>query len=344
MARAEGAEAVRFVDAALQAFDLVLDLATRKQPLSEAIVRRLHEVVTAAQETYDAVTTDGRQSVRLPRGEHKVHPNHVVEPDGSAHAYAPPVAVPSEMHRLVTELAAADEWVEHPARLAAMSHHALVAIHPFADGNGRVARLLGSVYLLRAASVPLMIWSDQSVDYRRALKAADAGAPQPFVDFVFDRAIDAMNLMVDRLHGRSADRRSTEHRERRTAEERQLAAAERLLFVLDRELRQNGQRPRLGVTATVDSVGVTDVGPLSSYPHGDGRGLTMVADGRNATRDFVVMLPRSDRSVVDVVTDAPDGSRRFRVADLMPELRSSAVAQIVAFVARHANEVEAGLG
>ena len=49
--RAEGKEAVTFVEAALEAFDVALDLATTAQPLSEAIIRRLHERVTDPQDT-----------------------------------------------------------------------------------------------------------------------------------------------------------------------------------------------------------------------------------------------------------------------------------------------------
>ena len=59
--RAEGKEAVTFVEAALEAFDVALDLATTAQPLSEAIIRRLHEIVTAPQDTYEVETTIGRQ-------------------------------------------------------------------------------------------------------------------------------------------------------------------------------------------------------------------------------------------------------------------------------------------
>ena len=233
--RAEGPAARSFMEAALEAFDLVFDVATNDRPLSEALIRRVHEVVTAPQLTYVAHTAIGRQDVPLPRGTYKTLPNHVIEPDGTPHAYAPPDTVPTEMHRLVTELSA-DDGTTHPIVMAAFAHHAFVAVHPFADGNGRVARLLASISTMRAASVPLMIWSDQSVEYRAALKRADDGDPQPFVDFVFDRTIDAISLMTDRLRARSAETALGDEATRALAEEAQIAAAARLWSTVEREL------------------------------------------------------------------------------------------------------------
>lgn len=49
----------------------------------------------------------------------------------------------------------------HPVVQAAYVHHALAAVHPFAEGNGRVARALASVFLYRGVDVPLVVFSDQ---------------------------------------------------------------------------------------------------------------------------------------------------------------------------------------
>lgn len=86
-----------------------------------------------------------------------------------------------------------------PVLQAAYAHHALTAIHPFADGNGRVARALASVFLYRAAGVPLVIFSDQQEQYWDALADADAGRTTSFVRFIDDRATDTMGMVADRL-------------------------------------------------------------------------------------------------------------------------------------------------
>jgi hypothetical protein len=205
LAKEAGDETVRHVDAALDAFDLVLDVATSEQPLSEALIRRLHELATAAQDTYEVVVDlDGgrvAQDQALLKGTYKVNPNHVQQPDGSFHAYASVDETAHEMLRLVEETRSTAFESAHPVVQAAYVHHALACVHPFADGNGRVSRLLASIYLLRAVSVPLVIYEDEKVGYLTALRAADVGDRKTFANFVFDQAIDAMGWATDEVNG-----------------------------------------------------------------------------------------------------------------------------------------------
>ncbi len=63
---------------------------------------------------------------------------------------------------------------------AAAAHHRLLWIHPFLDGNGRVARLFTDAYLRRAGVDGYGLWSvsrglaRRSADYKAMLAAADA--------------------------------------------------------------------------------------------------------------------------------------------------------------------------
>jgi Fic family protein len=194
-----GADVRGHFEAQLSAFDLVLDVATNSQDISEAWVRRLHETVCAAQETYKVLTDAGWQDHKLPHGAYKTSANNVTLADGRTHSYARVTEVPPEMQRLTEEMRSDHFQSAHPVLQAGYAHHALTAIHPFADANGRVARALGSVFLYRAAGIPLVIFSDQQERYWDALAAADQGKPQAFVTFIDDRAIDTMALVTDRL-------------------------------------------------------------------------------------------------------------------------------------------------
>ena len=186
-------------EAQLAAFDLVLDVATKTSPLSEAWLRQLHAKACAAQATYTVLTPTGWQEQPFPHGKYKTSPNNVIQRDGTTHWYAPEADVPAEMHRLVEEMRTVAFGNAHPVIQASFAHHALTAVHPFADGNGRVARALASVFLYRAAGIPLIIFSDQQEQYWDMLADADADRRQSFVTFIDDRALDTMAMIRDRL-------------------------------------------------------------------------------------------------------------------------------------------------
>jgi Fic family protein len=188
-----GTDVQKLFAAQLEGYETVLDLATGQRPVTEAWVRQLHQILCGPQDTYSVYTEIGIQEIPLPKGQYKIHPNHVREVDGAIHAYAPVAMTPPEMERFVGELRSGRFEEAHPISQASYAHYALVAIHPFADGNGRVARALASIYFYRSASIPLLIWADQRSSYLETLWAADRGDHQMFVNFVRDRGIDTMN-------------------------------------------------------------------------------------------------------------------------------------------------------
>jgi Fic family protein len=187
-----GEDARQLFEAQLRGFEMVLDVATENMPVTEVWLRELHQVICTPQKTYVVETPQGRQKQTLPIGAYKTLPNHVMTGDGSVHSYAPVDLTNEEMHRLIHEVNSDDFAASHPVIQAAYAHYAFVRIHPFADGNGRVARALASIYLYRSKGVPLMIYSDQRPDYYRALEETDRGHPALFIDFILDRGLDSM--------------------------------------------------------------------------------------------------------------------------------------------------------
>jgi hypothetical protein len=199
-ALAERGEAVRALfEAQLAGYELAIDAVTGQAPLSEAWLRTLHARICAPQATYRVLTEMGAQDQDLPKGRYKALPNHVRLPDGSYHPYAPVAAVAPEMHRLFEQLRSAAFAAAHPVEQAAYAHFALTAVHPFSDGNGRVARALASVYLYRGRSIPLVVFANQRLAYFDALARADEGDPGPWLAFVADRGIDTMQLVEGTL-------------------------------------------------------------------------------------------------------------------------------------------------
>src|SRR5439155_26847782 len=139
---------------------------------------------------YRVMTAVGPQEQVLPKGQYKLLPNHVRARDGSDHSYAPVDVTPAEMSRFVSELRSEAFLAAHPLVQAAYAHYCFVVIHPFADGNGRVARALASAFTYRAVSMPIVILSEQRDAYLKSLERADIGDYQAFIDFMLARALD----------------------------------------------------------------------------------------------------------------------------------------------------------
>ena len=83
-----------------------------------------------------------------------------------------------------------------PVALAAMAHHKLVEIHPFIDGNGRTARLVMNVILMRAGYPPAIIATINRQQYYRVLSQADRNNPVPLVNFVGRAVEQSLTLYV----------------------------------------------------------------------------------------------------------------------------------------------------
>jgi Fic family protein len=198
---AKGPHVRPMFEAQLAAYEHVLDLATKRAPVTEMIIRTLHEELCRPQETYSVATAVGVQEQPLPKGEYKAAPNHVRGRDGAMHAYAPVDLTPAEMHRLIQELNSDSFGAAHPILQASYAHYAFAAIHPFADGNGRVARALASVFTYRAISVPFLVLFEHRRPYYDALSAADKGDAGPFVTFSLDRVLDAIKLVDESMRG-----------------------------------------------------------------------------------------------------------------------------------------------
>jgi Fic family protein len=154
-----------------------------QEPLTEAFIRELQARFTAHQEEIEAQTPGGETVwVQLAKGEYKTLPNNPKRPDGKLHEYCPPHAVKGEMERLLDGYRSAVQAAPCVA-LAAWLHHRFTQIHPFQDGNGRVARALASLVFLRAGLFPLVVRDADREDYIGALEAADADDLGPLTKY-----------------------------------------------------------------------------------------------------------------------------------------------------------------
>jgi Fic family protein len=173
-------DALGIINTQFEALTALAEAAGEGRDLTVFFVRELHQAITRHQATYEA-RNDLGQVLRLPlrHGQWKSQPNHVVREDGSILEYVPPEHVQSQMERLI-ELHA-DTAQLHPIVAAAWLHHRFIQIHPFQDGNGRVARALVLLVLLRKDYAPLVVDRRRRDEYLRALDLANAGDLAPLV-------------------------------------------------------------------------------------------------------------------------------------------------------------------
>jgi len=352
----ERGEGVReLFEAQLAGYELAIDLVTGRTPLSEAWLRSLHEQICAPQATYRVYTAMGPQDQALPKGVYKEHPNHVWLPDGSYHAYAPVAAVAPEMRRLFEQLRTPAFEEAHPVEQTAYAHYALTAVHPFADGNGRVARALASVYMYRDLSIPLVIYANQRPAYFAALAKADEGNPGPWLDFVADRGIDTMQLVELKL------RTATGLRADEVAERFALYVSapeavrlDNLALRLLREVQARWERAAAAVHPIVGSAEVHDQVSELPVPHGYRHAATpaIKAGLRTAPPDaieaaliFRVNVACDDASPFRFQLEAMETHDLLdvRETDLTPELGTHLELLLELWIDRHLTELFAKL-
>jgi Fic family protein len=147
-----------------QGYDLIVRLAQEQAPVNHMTTRQIHEIVTRG--ILESAGCYRTKNVRITGA--------VQSPTDWPH-------IIREMDGLISDIAQGNRPV---IEMTAYLHHRFVAIHPFIDGNGRVARLLGNLYLIRNGFPPIVLDQKNRLQYYRALRKADCGDLSGFVQFI----------------------------------------------------------------------------------------------------------------------------------------------------------------
>ena len=113
--------------------------------------------------------------------------------------YTPPNAakVPERMKEVYRTL---NKKSKEPIETAAQIHREFVDVHPFIDGNGRTARLLLNLYLMRNGFPPVIILRTERQQYIRSIIEGQVGKnPAPFAHFVAQAVERSLNMYLDSL-------------------------------------------------------------------------------------------------------------------------------------------------
>ena len=117
---------------------------------------------------------------------------------GADHTPPDALQVPADMSQLMAWFAKQQHTL-HPIELAALFHHKLVYIHPFFDGNGRTARLVMNIVLMRSGYPLTVILKNDRKKYYRSLQAADKHNLDLLVKFIAQAVERSLNIYLDTL-------------------------------------------------------------------------------------------------------------------------------------------------
>jgi fido (protein-threonine AMPylation protein)/transcriptional regulator with XRE-family HTH domain len=161
-----------------EAIDFIRELVESKLPLTEYRLKQIHHLVLKG----------------IDRKNAGVYRSVPVRIGGSSHVPPEPFEVP----RLMEELFAFYEVEKkrmHPVLLAAEMHERLVTIHPFIDGNGRTARLLMNLILLRNGYTIAILKGNKTsrMNYYKALEAVQVDADTtPFFNLIVQHVEESL--------------------------------------------------------------------------------------------------------------------------------------------------------
>jgi Fic family protein len=162
------------------AIQYVEDLVKNTEPITAFHVRQIHKLILTHIDDENAGSYRKTQ-VRI-----------------AGAAFSPPESL--QINNLMAEWSdwvASAEGSMHPINLAAQAHHRLVAIHPFVDGNGRTARLVMNLLLMRKGYPPTVILRANRRQYYSVLAKADSGKPDALENFVGRAVENSINLYLE---------------------------------------------------------------------------------------------------------------------------------------------------
>lgn len=147
----------------------------KETPLTQSFIRTLHKTLLREDyKVYRDLPGGIQTSYVIHAGQYKTRPNSVITRYGDRFEYASPEETPSLMADLVDWYNQAEqEGKLSPVELAALFHYRYIRIHPFEDGNGRIARLMVNFILTRHDYPMVVVRSRKKSEYLEALHQTD---------------------------------------------------------------------------------------------------------------------------------------------------------------------------
>jgi len=195
-------ELMGYLNDQFEAVQFVYEIVSSERPLTKGFILELHSLLTRHQEFCEAKDSLGRKfKAKLIKGTFKKLENNPQRNGDVKYIYCPPEQVEPEIERLLELYNRAENDKISPVIIAAWFHHAFTTIHPFQDGNGRMARLLASLILIKHGLFPLTVRRQDKKSYIEGLISADNDSFEATVDFFCEtqkKSIESiLNLKIE---------------------------------------------------------------------------------------------------------------------------------------------------
>ena len=182
-----------------EAIEILHDYVTGSREISNFFLCEVNQLLTGHVKSIHAIDTNGVPlSVPFISGQFRKNLTHVLTKKGTIHKYIEAWMIPTEMHDLI-EYCNKSKEIIHPVIRAAVAHYNMVRIHPFQDGNGRGARILMNLLLIKGGFPPVAVLVSERSEYVSALRAADEGDIEPFISFIASTTTKTLDMLLDTI-------------------------------------------------------------------------------------------------------------------------------------------------
>jgi len=180
------------------------DIVHHELKITEKLIKEFHKIILV--EPYDS-------EAEINPGEYKTQPNYLISTTNERIDFEPPQEVSKLMNDLINWLnnhidppkRKRRKYDLHPLLIASGFHVRFIQIHPFGDGNGRMARILMNLILMLCGYVPAIIKLEKRKEYYTALNLSTLDHMEPLAEFVGLECLRSLEMAIKAAKGESIE-------------------------------------------------------------------------------------------------------------------------------------------
>ncbi|MCB9264786.1 MAG: Fic family protein [Lewinellaceae bacterium] len=180
-------------------------IAGKELAITENLIKEFHNIL---------LIDPFKDYPELLPGVYKDRPNYLYNYRGERVDFLPPDEVPNALNELINWTNNAlnlpkarkkkyrrELYDIHPVLVAAEFHLRFVNIHPFIDGNGRMARIFMNLILMQCGFPPVVIRNETRDEYYRAIETSRQRGTEEFFIFIGQRVVEALEFYLSVAQG-----------------------------------------------------------------------------------------------------------------------------------------------